>query len=249
LDAFFTRPFYKKMVNKKCVLEDMESVDPDYYRSLKWMKDNDITGVLEDLTFSAEQEVFGERQSIDLKPNGSTIPVTEENKKEYIDLVTEWRFNRGVVEQMKSFMTGFYDIIPKNLIQIFDEKELELLIAGIGDIDVNDWRNNTIYKGGYSPQSREVVWFWQAVQSFEHEERARLLQFVTGTSKVPVEGFKALYGSNGPQKFCIERINIQGLPRAHTCFNRLDLPPYNSYSELLNKLKTAIEETEGFAME
>jgi len=112
---FLHARFIKKMVNKKCVLEDMESVDPDYYRSLKWMKDNDITGVLEDLTFSAEQEVFGERQSIDLKPNGSTIPVTEENKKEYIDLVTEWRFNRGVVEQMKSFMTGFYDIIPKKI--------------------------------------------------------------------------------------------------------------------------------------
>jgi len=163
--------------------------------------------------------------------------------------VTEWRFNRGVVEQMKAFMIGFNDIIPQILVQIFDEKELELLIAGVGEIDVNDWRNNTIYKGGYSPQSQEIGWFWHAINKFEHEERARLLQFVTGTSKVPVEGFKALYGSNGPQKFCIERVNINGLPRAHTCFNRLDLPPYKSYEELCHKLRTAIEETEGFAME
>lgn len=227
----------------------METMDPDYFRSLKWMKDNDITGVLEDITFSAEQEVFGERQSIDLKPNGSTIQVTEENKKEYIELVTEWRFNRGVADQMKAFMSGFNDIIPQNSIQIFDEKELELLIAGLGEIDVNDWRNNTIYKGGYAATSREILWFWKAIQNFEHEERTKVLQFVTGTSKVPVEGFKALYGSNGPQKFCIERVNITGLPRAHTCFNRLDLPPYNSYEELCAKLRTAVEETEGFAME
>src|SRR5690348_1998675 len=103
------------MLNKPCVLEDMESMDADYYRSLKWMKENDITGVLEDLTFSVEQEVFGERQSYELKPGGSSIPVTESNKKEYIELVTEWRFNRGIVDQMKAFMTGFHDIIPASL--------------------------------------------------------------------------------------------------------------------------------------
>lgn len=72
--------------------------------------------------------------------------------------------------------------------------------------------------------------------------RSRLLQFVTGTSRVPMNGFKELYGSNGPQPFTIEKWGApNNLPRSHTCFNRLDLPPYESYQELKDKLIKAIE--------
>lgn len=57
-------------------------------------------------------------------------------------------------------------------------------------------------------------------------------------------------GSNGPQKFCIEKVGKESwLPRSHTCFNRLDLPPYKSYEQLTEKLSFAIEETEGFSQE
>jgi E3 ubiquitin-protein ligase NEDD4-like len=79
------------------------------------------------------------------------------------------------------------------------------------------------------------------------ERRSRLLQFVTGTSRVPMNGFSELWGSNGPQQFCIEKWGLPDqLPRAHTCFNRLDLPPYPSYKELCRKLMLAIENAEGF---
>lgn len=58
---------------------------------------------------------------------------------------------------------------------------------------------------------------FQAVTSFDLETRARLLQFVTGTSRVPMNGFSELYGSNGPQKFTIEPWGTpHSLPRAHT---------------------------------
>ena len=64
-----------------------------------------------------------------------------------------------------------------------------------------------------------------------------ILQFVTGTSRVPMNGFKELYGSNGPQLFTIEKWgNPNSYPRAHTCFNRLDLPPYESYQQLRERL-------------
>ena len=73
---------------------------------------------------------------------------------------------------------------------------------------------------------------------------------MTGTSRVPMNGFKELYGSNGPQLFTIEKWgNPNSYPRAHTCFNRLDLPPYKSYDQLAEKLTMAIEETEGFGQE
>lgn len=77
---------------------------------------------------------------------------------------------------------GFHEIIPKDLVAIFDEKELELLISGLPDIDVVDWQNNTTYNN-YSPLSLQIQWFWRAVKSFDNEERARLLQFATGTSR------------------------------------------------------------------
>merc|ERR1712037_695418 len=84
-------------------------------------------------------------------------------------------------------------------------------------------------------------WFWQFVRSMDHEKRSRLLQFVCGTCRVPVGGFAELMGSNGAQRFCIEKVGKETwLPRSHTCFNRLDLPPYKSYDQLVEKLTFAI---------
>lgn len=102
--------------------------------------------------------------------------------------------------------------------------------------------------------SNIVKWFWQAVETFDEERRARLLQFVTGSTRVPLQGFKALQGSTGaagPRLFTIHLIdaNTDNLPKAHTCFNRIDIPPYESYEKLYEKLLTAVEETCGFAVE
>merc|ERR1711879_898244 len=94
-----------------------------------------------------------------------------------------------------------------NLIKIFDANELELLMCGIGVIDVKDWKGNTVYKGDYHPNHIVIQWYWRVVLSFSNEMRSRLLQFVTGTSRVPMNGFKELYGSNGPQLFTIEKWN------------------------------------------
>ena len=95
-----------------------------------------------------------------------------------------------------------------------------------------------------------VLLLLQFVRSMDHEKRSRLLQFVCGTCRVPVGGFAELMGSNGAQRFCIEKVGKETwLPRSHTCFNRLDLPPYKSYDQLVEKLNYAIEETEGFGQE
>lgn len=173
-----------------------------------------------------------------------------------------------VKDQMTAFLDGFGSIIPLNLIKIFDEHELELLMCGIQNIDVKDWRENTLYKGDYHMNHIIIQWFWRAVLSFSNEMRSRLLQFVTGTSRVPMNGFKELYGSNGPQMFTIEKWGTpNNFPRAHTwldiiklastmkvliafqycSFNRLDLPPYEGYLQLKDKLIKAIEGSQGFA--
>ncbi|XP_029648348.1 E3 ubiquitin-protein ligase NEDD4 isoform X2 [Octopus sinensis] len=245
LDAFFIRPFYKMMLGKTIKLSDMESVDSEYHNSLVWIKENDPTEL--DIRFCVEEDYFGERAERELKPGGKDIVVCEENKLEYIDLVIKWRFVSRVENQMKLFMKGFNALIPQTLLQIFDENEVELLMCGLQDIDVNDWKRNTAYKGEYNQNHPAIVHFWRCVYSFNNEMRARLLQFVTGTSRVPMNGFSEMYGSNGPQLFTIEKWGTPDqLPRAHTCFNRLDLPPYDTYQELRKKLIVAVENTQGF---
>jgi len=246
LDGFFIRPFYKMMLGKQIELKDMESVDTEYFNSLIWIKENDPSEL--ELTFQVDEENFGQTVSVELRPGGKETRVTNDNKDEYIQLVIEWRFINRVRKQMDQFLAGFNELVPLNLIKIFDEGELELLMCGIGCIDVKDWKTHTVYKGDYHPNHIVIQWYWRVVLSFSNEMRSRLLQFVTGTSRVPMNGFKELYGSNGPQLYTIEKWGSPtNYPRAHTCFNRLDLPPYESYQQLRDKLIKAIEGSEGFA--
>ncbi|RMY86119.1 hypothetical protein D0861_06102 [Hortaea werneckii] len=169
LDAFFIGAFYKMILKKRVTLQDMEGVDAEFHRTLTWAMENDITDVIYS-TFSVEDERFGEKVTVELKPGGEDIEVTNENKQEYID--------------------------------------------------------------------------WDA------EQKSRLLQFATGTSRIPVNGFKDLQGSDGPRRFTIEKSGEEGqLPKAHTCFNRLDMPPYKSFDALQQKLLWAVEETVGFGQE
>ncbi|XP_075036049.1 E3 ubiquitin-protein ligase HECW2 isoform X3 [Mixophyes fleayi] len=249
LDAFFTRPFYKALLRILCDLSDLEYLDEEFHQSLQWMKDNDIHDIL-DLTFTVNEEVFGQITERELKPGGANIPVTEKNKKEYIEKMVKWRIERGVVQQTDSLVRGFYEVVDARLVSVFDARELELVIAGTAEIDLGDWRNNTEYRGGYHDNHIVIRWFWAAVERFNNEQRLRLLQFVTGTSSIPYEGFASLRGSNGPRRFCVEKWGkITALPRAHTCFNRLDLPPYPSFLMLYEKLLTAVEETSTFGLE
>uniref|UniRef100_A0A672T972 HECT-type E3 ubiquitin transferase n=1 Tax=Sinocyclocheilus grahami TaxID=75366 RepID=A0A672T972_SINGR len=249
IDGGFTLPFYKQLLGKPITLDDMESVDPDLHNSLVWILENDITGVL-DHTFCVEHNAYGEIIQHELKPNGKSIPVTQDTKKEYVRLYVNWRFLRGIEAQFLALQKGFNEVIPQHLLKAFDEKELELIVCGLGKIDINDWKSNTRLKH-CTADSNIVKWFWRAVESYDEERRARLLQFVTGSSRVPLQGFKALQGAAGPRLFTIHQIDAStnNLPKAHTCFNRIDIPPYESYDKLYDKLLTAIEETCGFAVE
>lgn len=249
LDCHFSREVYKNILGKTVSLKDMESLDLEYYKSLIWILENDITYVIEE-TFSVDTDDYGEHKTIDLIENGHNIAVTEENKKEYVQKVVEYKLQDSVKDQMENFLQGFYAIIPMDLISIFDEQEIELLISGLPDIDVDDWKNNTTYVN-YTSTCKQINYFWRAVRSFDKEERAKLLQFVTGTSKVPLNGFKELTGIHGVSKFSIHRDygSTERLPSSHTCFNQLDLPAYDSYEQLRGSLLLAINEGhEGFGL-
>ena len=240
LDCHFSRAVYKKILGQAVSVKDMETVDLEYTKNLQWMLSNDITDIITE-TFSMVQDRFGVEETIDLIPNGRNIPVTEENKEEYVRKVIEYRLTGSVQEQVDNFLKGFYDIVPAELISVFDEGELELLISGMPEIDIDDWRSNTDYHT-YNASSPQIQWFWRAVRSFDKEERARLLQFVTGTGKVPLNGFKELEGMNGFTRFSIHKDygSHDRLPSSHTCFNQLDLPEYDNYEQLRKGLYTAM---------
>lgn len=123
------------------------------------------------------------------------------------------------------------------------------MISGLPDIDVDEWKNNTDLRG-YKSSDPMIQWWWRAVRSFDQTEKAKLLQFITGTSKVPLEGFAHLQGVNGTQRFNIHRAYGEDrLPAAHTCFNQLDLPAYESYEKLRSQLLLAMKEgAEGFGL-
>lgn len=220
LDAFFIGALYKMMLGKAVALPDMEGVDADFHRSLQWMIDNDISGGILEQTFSTEDERFGVITVEDLIPNGRNIEVTNENKKEYVDLMVKWRIEKRIAEQFEAFKVGFHELIPIDLINVFDERELELLIGGIAEIDVDDWKKHTDYRG-YTESDEVIQFFWQTVRSWDGEQKSRLLQFTTGTSRIPVNGFKDLQGSDGPRRFTIEKAGeINNLPKAHTWYVR-----------------------------
>ncbi|KAA6422593.1 MAG: ubiquitin- UPL1 [Trebouxia sp. A1-2] len=247
IDAFFTRSFYKHMLGDPLTYEDIEAVDPEYYKNLRWMLENNITDVL-DLTFTEESDYFGKKELVELKPGGKDMRVTEENKREYVNLVARHRMTTAIKPQINSFLEGFWDLVPKDLINMFNDHELELLISGLPEIDVDDLRANTEYTG-YTPAAKQIQWFWELVSALSKEDLALLVQFVTGTSKVPLEGFKALQGISGPQKFQIHKSYgpQDRLPSAHTCFNQLDILEYESKEQLSNRLMVAIHEgSEGF---
>ena len=247
LNAYFTRPIYKHLLGQQLTYEDMEGVDPDYYKSLKWMLENSVEGVME-YTFSDTTSYFGETQVYDLIENGRNIAVTDANKFEYVNLITAHRMTNAVKDQLAALVKGFEEVVPRETISILNASELELLISGTPDIDVEDLRANTEYTG-FTVGSKQIQWFWDVVREMNKEDLARLLMFCTGTSKVPLDGFGALQGMQGPQRFQIHRQHADDskLPSAHTCFNQLDLHEYSSKQILRDRLLYAIVEgCEGF---
>uniref|UniRef100_A0A672PKD1 E3 ubiquitin-protein ligase n=1 Tax=Sinocyclocheilus grahami TaxID=75366 RepID=A0A672PKD1_SINGR len=183
IDTGFSLPFYKRILNKPLTLKDLESIDPEFYNSLIWIKDNNIEECGLEMFFSVDKEILGEVSTHELKPDGGNIQVTEENKEEYIRLVAEWRLSRGVEEQTQAFFEGFNEILPQQYLQYFDAKELEVMLCGMQEIDLNDWQRNSIYRH-YTSTSKQILWFWQFIKEMDNEKRMRLLQFVTGTCRL-----------------------------------------------------------------
>jgi E3 ubiquitin ligase SMURF1/2/E3 ubiquitin-protein ligase NEDD4 len=242
--ATLSLPLRKQILNLPITFSDLEFVDPVFYHNLKFLETfEDIESLSLDFTVSypvvrRDEKTNCDPVVFDLKPGGSNVAVTNENRDEYLQLLLANRMLTSVKSHVEYLLGGLYEVIPPDILSIFDYQELELLLCGVPDIDVKDWSTYTEYMGGYNLLGRKhkvIQWFWAFVEGCDNEEKAHLLQFITGCSRVPAQGFKALVSNDGKlRKFNIQSINKKDsiYPRSHTCFNKLDLPMYDSQAEL-----------------
>mmetsp|Transcript_117662 Transcript_117662/g.175748 ORF Transcript_117662/g.175748 Transcript_117662/m.175748 type:complete len:304 (+) Transcript_117662:126-1037(+) len=244
LSRFFISRILKKSVNH---VNDLSILDPVLYKGLMNLK-NYTKGDVEEvfgLTFSVSQDSFGEKETIDLVPNGRNKPVTTQNRMKYIFLMARYRLNVRIQPQIDHFLSGFYEVIPYEWIKMFSEDELQQLISGVqGALDFNDFRANSTYSGGYSDEHPTIQLFWVVLESLNHEQQRKFLKFVTSSERSPLLGFSFL-----DPKFCIHQsVDTTRLPSAGTCFNQLKLPAYDNFTTMREKLIYAIESNSGFEM-
>lgn len=251
MQAHLALPVLKHLLGVPISFADLEFVDQEVYKSLKWMKDNTGVDALSlDFTVT-NRKLNGEIEVIDLKENGSQIDVTDENKQEYIYLRLRYTMLESFSAQLQHLMAGIFEVLPQELILVFDYQELELVLCGVPSIDIEDWKAHTQVSDDFPPDLLD--WFWEIVSDFTDEERARLLQFTTGSSRVPVQGFKALTSYDGRIcHFTLKAVPFpeHSYPRSHTCFNRIDMPMYKKKQELEEVLSVVINmEVTGFTDE
>lgn len=272
--TFFLRHLQQQHSMLYSPLDELPSLDAEFYKNLTWIKryDGDMSDL--DLTFTYEEDVLGRLETRELEPGGSSIPVTNQNKFTYIHKLAHYRLHTQIKDQTRAFIAGFRSIIDKRWTSMFSARELQRLISGDNvDLDLSDLKRNTTYYGGFHSSHRVVKWLWDVLEKdYSPQQRAAFLKFVTSCSRPPILGFTYLQPPFSIR--CVEvsddddtgdsigtvfrgffRISSrrQGnqnlrLPTASTCFNLLKLPNYPSKDILRDKLKQAIANNTGFEL-
>jgi len=231
LDVTFTKPFLKHLLGKKITIADMEEVDADLGKNLRWMLQNNVEDLY--LTFTHETEVLNERTVVELKEGGSDLFVDEENKKEYVKQICEYRLTKQIKKQLKAFLKGFRTIIPQDFISHFSPSELETLISGESQINLEEMKKYATYRN-YSLNDQIVIWLWEVLEEFSQEQLISFYYYLSGSTRVPFGGFR-----ENPVEIQ-HHFNKEALPISHTCTLTLELPQYATKDKLREKLLLAI---------
>ena len=258
VNCCFNKMIYQLILGEKIQLNDLVFIDKPLYNSMKHlvsMKDECGENIaLCELYFSYQYE--GEDGGIyeeDLIENGNDILVTKDNLDLYIEKRIEF-FTKSQLIGVNEIIKGINTIFPVDYLKIFTSDQLGLLINGTPFIDIDDWRMNTNYKN-YNDYDNVIVDFWDIISNLSQEELSNFLLFCTGSSRVPIGGFKSLESNRGQiSKFEIVKTEYiagkKNFLRAHTCFNRLDLPNFPDKNTLNEAIRFALEnEVLGFGIE
>jgi len=239
IDVNFSKSFLKLVMGVQPNLNDLEDIDPEFMQSLSWMLNNDVTDL--EQPFIYELDLFGVKVVQELTEDGINVTVDETNKKQFISKVYLSKTLKEVEQPIERFKKGFYKIVPEHLAKLFASGELEILISGKSELDIQDLMKNTTYRD-LNKESLLVQWFWEIVALMDQIMLANLLFFITGSSKVPHGGFK-----DAPISLIKGSNDTSSLPIAHTCFSELEIPLYESKEQFYEKLLLAISEgKEGF---
>jgi hypothetical protein len=254
INLCFNCLIYKLILGEKIIFEDLKNIDTNLYTSLlsmKNMKPEELDSM--EIYYSIQyQNDEGQVITEELIPGGNNKKVTDIN--DYI----EKRINHLVSKSqilIYHIQEGLFSFIPKEILCSINSSEFELLVCGQPFIDVNDWNKNSVYKGDYNKNHKLVKWFWDEVYKLSQEDLRKLLQFSTGTSRVPINGFKKLESNRGEiAKFCLNSVvynenNKNNYIRAHTCFNRLDVPIFPNQEELHEAIIFVIKNNTGFGID
>jgi len=245
-------------------VSDLAELDNDLFEQLMNLRDMDPM-MVKDLelyfTYSVNEK---SKKDEDLVEGGKDIRVTKENRLFYIEKVAKLKLNTGINKQLEAMRSGLETILPIHWLKLFNPTEVEFLLYGndVDKIDTDDWEANTQLEG-FTENDPTIQLFWKIIKTrFTQNDLAKLLQFTTSLFRPPLLGFKQLkpkftisntlaarpLTSAATQQNVPEMTDAEKrLPTAATCVNLLRLPPYTDEEGLYSKLKTAIDEVEGFA--
>ncbi|GJQ86440.1 hypothetical protein Trydic_g10347 [Trypoxylus dichotomus] len=237
--------FLAKILIDRASAHYLKSLDPVLYRNLLYLRD--YNGDVQDLglDFTLVNNDLGETRVVELKPNGSNIPVTNDNRLEYIHRLADLKLNAQIKRQCAAFREGLDSVVPILWLKLFNHNELQVIICGDAEeIDIQDMKSNTVYEGEFNGAHPTIILFWKIVEKFTDTQKKQLLKFVTSCSRPPLLGFKELNPS-----FCIQSSGSQDrMPTASTCLNLLKIPVIREEELLRNKLLSAIEQQAGFEL-
>ncbi len=241
----FNKLIYKMILQEEINFKDLVFIDNPLYSSLKNLKENEL---LEDPQFIKDlsmyycveiKDVYNHMHSLELQKKGRETLVLDID-----DFINKRiKFMIGIYEPfIKIIRETIYNYIPQNIISNFTSDEFELILNGRPYIDIEEWKIFTDYKAPYDANHYIIIWFWEILSQLSQKELSNLLLFSTGSGRVPLGGFAALESNRGN----IARFTIESIPyikgrknfiKAHTCFNRLDIPLFLLKKDLIDAIK------------
>ena len=231
----------KYLVGEPVVFDDLQLVDEALWMSLKKLRsipeeDFDALALAFEVSrvhrsHSAPDEATVE--TVELVDGGGDVAVTKANLERFFELRLRECVFEAHREELTALLAGFHELVPPHVTLLLTARELELALCGTPSLDLSDWRRNTVYKGAFEAKQADhpvCAAFWKVVDRWDDEQRARLLQWATGSSRLPVGGFRNLQQRDGVSRcFTLTSLPLAtaAYPRSHTCFNRIDLPLYD----------------------
>jgi len=240
----FNRIVYKLLTSHQVTLGDVKSLNPEFFRNrfevlLQHNGVEQMEEVLcEPLTFMSAPTPL-KPTAVPLVEGGDSKRVTEDNKRDYLQLLAASYVLGGIEAQVKAFMKGFHDVVPLDVLVNLDVRpqDLEMVMAGVQEMDLDDWMAHTGGLDDLTDKQKEVVgWFWAIVRGMDNERRSRLLAFATGLRRLPPAGFSALSFNVSFDP------DAEHIPSAHTCSQNLVLPLATDEDHLRAKLDVALQD-------